>query len=78
MVYDIEINLPDNMAPVAVNNDRLVANGGAILVEDVDDEDEAEPAFDNKDEDEPVAEAVIPIPLSHAPHFAMAARAPRQ
>ena len=45
VVYDNEINLSDNMAPVAVNNDRLAANGGAVMVEDVDDKDE----FDNED-----------------------------
>ena len=41
VIYDVEMNLPDDMAPVVFNNDRLVANGGDILVEDVGDEDEA-------------------------------------
>ena len=78
MVYDIEINLPDDMAPVAVNNDRLITNGGAILVEDVDDEDEAERAFDDDDRDEPVAAAPNPIPLPHVPPPPLAGEAPRR
>ena len=70
MVYDININLPDNMAPVAVNNDRLAANGGAVMVEDVDYEDE----LYNKDKVEPDAVAQVPPP---SPPVA-AAMAPRR
>ena len=84
MVYSIEINLPDNMAPVAVNNDRLATNGGAIMVEDVDDEDEfadkdeAKPKFNNEHEDKPVTAVLIPLSLPHIPPPGVAAAAPRQ
>ena len=47
------------------------------MVEDVDDEDEAWPAFDGEDRDEPVAAAPIPIPLPHVPPPALANEAPR-
>ena len=60
MVYDIEINLLDDMAQVAIN--YLAANGRAVMVEDVDDIDE----FDNEDEAEPTMEAQVPF---HYPLF---------
>ena len=67
MVYDIEINLLDGMAPVAINNGRLAANSGAVMVKDVDDEDE----FDNEDEDKPAVQH-----RSHYPMFLFLERQP--
>ena len=55
VVYDIKINLQDNMTPVDVNNDQLAANGGAVMVEDVDDEGES----NSEDEAKPAAVAQV-------------------
>ena len=44
MIYNIEINLQDNMGPMAINNDQLTDNEGAFVVEDVDEEAEFEDA----------------------------------
>ena len=62
------------MAPVAVNDDQLAANSVAVMVEDVDDEDE----FDNKDEAEPTTAAQVPSPLPTVPLLVAAAMAPRR
>ena len=74
MVYSIKINLPDDMAPVAVNNNQLSANGGAIMVKYVDDEDKV---YDN-DEAKPAAAAQVPPPLPPVPLVVAAAMAPRR
>ena len=73
VVYYIEINLPDAMTPVAVNNDRLASNGRAVMVQDMDDKDK----FDNEDEAGAVTAAPILLQLPHVPHPGLAAMAPR-
>ena len=48
MIYNIEINLPDNMGPMAINNYRLAANKGAVVVKELD----KEAKFEDDEEDE--------------------------
>ena len=62
------------MAPMAVDNDRLAADGGAVMVEDVDDEVES----NNKDEDKPATAAQFPPPLPTVSLPIVAAMVPRQ
>ena len=73
VVYNIELNLPGNMAPVTINDDQLATNGSAIMVEDIDDEEE----FNSEDEDEPVTAASIPLPLPYIPPSGVEVAAPR-
>ena len=62
------------MASVAVNNDRLATNNGAIMVKGIDDEDK----FDNEDKAKHTTAVQVPPQLPHVPFSAAAAMALRQ
>ena len=61
MIYNIEINLQDNMGPMAINNDQLTDNEGAFVVKDVDEEAEFEDAEEK--EVQPPPQQPPPIPF---------------
>ena len=65
VIYNIEIDLPEDIGMMAIINDQLAANEGAFVVEDVDKEAEFEDT-EEVDTDEVYAPPPPPIPLPAA------------
>ena len=59
VIYNIKIDLPNDMGPMTINNDRLAANKGVVVVEYVNEEAKFEEA-EAKDVDPEEAHAPTP------------------
>ena len=60
MIYNIKIDLPDDIWPMTTNNDRLADNEGDVMVKDVDEEAEFEDA-EEKEVQPPPHNNLLPL-----------------